>query len=243
MSGSIYENMRVSRRQFKYAVRRLKRCNDQIQNEKFISGIIKSGRNIFDEVRKFRGSNLTVSSRIDEEVGARNIAEHFASRYKALYNTVENGQKLDEIHQNVNNNVEKDSLGILAKINENLVNQAIKKLKPNKRDALYDTSSDCYINGPNNLRRHITNLVRMFLSHGTIPKFVLVCNLIPLVKDGLGDITSSENYRAIAGGCLLLKILDIVILLLEGEKLEFSELQFAYQSLYNSLLMVCNCCN
>ena len=101
MSGSIYENMRVSRRQFKYAVRRLKRCNDQIQNEKFISGIIKSGRNIFDEVRKFRGSNLTVSSRIDEEVGASNIAEHFATRYKALYKNVENGQKLDEIHQNL----------------------------------------------------------------------------------------------------------------------------------------------
>ena len=62
----------------------------------------------------------------------------------------------------------------------------------------------------------------------------------PIVKDGLGDITSSENYRAIAGGCLLLKILDLVILLLEGDKLQFSELQFAYQS--STSTTVCSWC-
>ena len=50
------------------------------------------------------------------------------------------------------------------------------------------------------------------------------------MKDNFGDITSSDNYRAIAGGCLILKLLDIFILLLEGDKLSFSELQFAYQA-------------
>ena len=66
--------------------------------------------------------------------------------------------------------------------------------------------------------------------HGSVPKLLLMCSLFPLVKNKLGDITSSDNYRAIAGGSLLLKIIDIVILLLEGHKLGFSELQFAYQA-------------
>ena len=44
------------------------------------------------------------------------------------------------------------------------------------------------------------------------------------------ETTSSDNYRAIAGGSLLLKILDLVIIMLEGSKLGFSELQFAYQA-------------
>ena len=57
-----------------------------------------------------------------------------------------------------------------------------------------------------------------------------MCTLLPLVKDKFGNITCSNNYRAIASGCLLLKLLDIVILLLEGDKLSFSELQFAYQA-------------
>ena len=75
----------------------------------------------------------------------------------------------------------------------------------------------------------ITNLLKIFLAHGFIPQVTLLCTLLPLVKDGLGDITISDNYRAIAGGCLLLKIIDLVVLLLEGDKLNFDSLQFAYQ--------------
>ena len=61
--------------------------------------------------------------------------------------------------------------------------------------------------------------------------FILLCTLLPLVKDKFGDITRSTNYRAIAGGCLMLKLLDIVILILEGDKLTFSELQFSIKSI------------
>ena len=61
-------------------------------------------------------------------------------------------------------------------------------------------------------------LIKSFISHGSVPHFVLLCTLLPLVKDNLGDITSSTKYRAIASGNLLLKLLDIVILLLEGDK-------------------------
>ena len=50
------------------------------------------------------------------------------------------------------------------------------------------------------------------------------------MKDKLGDITVSDNYRAIASGCLLLKLIDLVVLRLEGEKLGFDEMQFAYQA-------------
>ena len=52
---------------------------------------------------------------------------------------------------------------------------------------------------------------------------------MPLVKDNLGDTSSSSNYRAIAGGCLILKLMDLVILILEGDKLTYDCMQFAYQ--------------
>jgi hypothetical protein len=71
--------------------------------------------------------------------------------------------------------------------------------------------------------------LRSFLTHGLVPDFVVVCTLLPLVKDNRGDITMSDNYRAIASGSLLLKLLDIVILLLEGDKLHYDELQFGVQ--------------
>ena len=82
---------------------------------------------------------------------------------------------------------------------------------------------------PPALIQHLANLVKSFVIHGTVPAFLLLCTLLPLVKDNLGDSTSSQNYRAIASGSLVLKLIDIVILLLEGEKLACDKLQFGFQ--------------
>ena len=59
--------------------------------------------------------------------------------------------------------------------------------------------------------------------------YLLLATLVPIVKDRLGDINSSKNYRLIAMSSLILKILDWVILLLFGQHLGLDELQFAYQ--------------
>ena len=82
---------------------------------------------------------------------------------------------------------------------------------------------------PDSLVQHLTNLIRVFVLHGFVPNLILICTLLPLVKDNLADITSSDNYRAIASGSLLLKLSDIVILLLEGDKLQTDQLQFGFQ--------------
>ena len=95
---------------------------------------------------------------------------------------------------------------------------------------MFDIQSDCIINGLPELISHLTSLVRTFILHGSVPYFILLCTLLPLVKDNLGDSTSSENYRAIASGSLLLKLLDLVILILEGDKLICDPLQFGFQS-------------
>ena len=223
----MYEN---SKKEYKYAVRRLKRCNDVIQENKFIAGIVNENKNIFKEIRKLRGKSNTVSSRIDSVVGSADIAEHFAGTYSNLYNRVENGQKLDEIGHTLEIAIADSSKLELSRIDDALINKALAKLKSNKRDAEFDIISDCYTNGPTELATHLKNLLKACLTHGSVPEILLMCSLTPLVKNKFGDITSSDNYRAIAGGSLLLKLIDIVILLLTGDKLGFSELQFAYQA-------------
>ena len=57
----------------------------------------------------------------------------------------------------------------------------------------------------------------------------MVSTLIPLVKDKLGDMTSSSNYRSIALSSLILKIFDWVVLLLYGDELWTDDLQFGFQ--------------
>ena len=89
--------------------------------------------------------------------------------------------------------------------------------------------SDCFTSGPDALVVHLTNLLRSFIVHGMVPLFVLTCTLLPLVKDNLADITTSDKYRAIASGSILLKLLDIVIMILKGNKLQCDQLQFGFQ--------------
>ena len=185
--------------------------------------------NVFEEIKKFRRISRNFSSRIDNKVGANAIANQFASIYENLYNRVELDNEFYLLQENIALGVNEESQKRLEQVNEALVRKAVDLLKPNNRDALYDMSSDYYKNAPPELISHLTNLIKIYLTHGYVPHVILLCSLIPIVKDNLGDITSSENYRAIAGGCLLLKLIDLVIILLEGDKLSFDCMQFAYQ--------------
>ena len=67
------------------------------------------------------------------------------------------------------------------------------------------------------------------LVHGHVTQFLLLATLVPLIKDKLGELNSSKNYRTIAISSLILKLLDWIILLLFGAKLGIDDLQFAYQ--------------
>ena len=115
------------------------------------------------------------------------------------------------------------------RITEGVVKQGLHRMKSNKNDSVYDFQSDCLINGPQEIVSHLTNLIRTFVSHGEVPPSILICTLLPLVKDNLGELTKSDNYRAIAAGSQILKLLDIVIIILEGDKLGVDQLQFGFQ--------------
>ena len=66
--------------------------------------------------------------------------------------------------------------------------------------------------------------------HAHVTDFLLTSMLVPIIKDKLGDITSSDNYRSIAISSLVMKLFDLVIIRLFKENLYFDELQFGYQA-------------
>ena len=125
--------------------------------------ILRGGVNIFAEIRKFRGSSRAVSSRIDDEIGADNIACHFAGIYSQLYNRADNGQALDDAHHHILQGVDQGGLAQVDRINKELVSKALKMMKTGKNDALFDFQSDCLVNGPQELLDHITNLLKKCL--------------------------------------------------------------------------------
>ena len=58
---------------------------------------------------------------------------------------------------------------------------------------------------------------------------MLLSTLVPIIKDKLGSINVSKNYRSVCITSLILKQFDWITINLFGEVLGFHDLQFAYQ--------------
>ena len=78
-------------------------------------------------------------------------------------------------------------------MNHQTVKDALMKLKSGKSDVMFQFGSDCLINGTNSLIYHVITLFKWFFRTGRIPPFLLMCTLVPIIKDNLGDISSSDN--------------------------------------------------
>ena len=76
------------------------------------------------------------------------------------------------------------------------------------------------------------SILQIYSEHSSFMVQLLSSCFFVLVKDNLGDLSSSDNYnRAIAKSSLILKLFDWIVLLTQGEKLSSDELQFGYQKL------------
>ena len=182
----LFTNMKSSKAQYKYAIRRVKKSAEFAQNNAFLSQILdkKSSGNLYSEIKKFRKERKTLSSRIDDNVGNKQIANHFANKYQSLYSKCELGPNFEELKNNIEGNLSDHNYDEICAIDEDLATEALGKMKGGKNDVMFSFSSDCIINGPPLLEMHLANLFRVFLVHGQVADILLLCSFIPIVKDG-----------------------------------------------------------
>ena len=169
----------------------------------------------------------SVATCIDDE--SEDIPNYFASIYKDLYNSVKDNVEVEDIRMSICRRIKKSCLEEVIKVTPEVVRRAASHLRTNKSDPAYNYSSDCFENAPDVFYQHLSDIFQEFLIHGHVSSILLISTLVPLVKDKLGDICVSSNYRSIALSSLVLKIFDWVIILLYGDKLNLDSLQFGYQ--------------
>ena len=122
------------------------------------------------------------------------------------------------------------SLVDVLKVTPDVVKEAAQKLKSGKNDPFFSFSSDCLKNAPSVLYTKLTSLLQGFLIHGHVTLVLLLATLVPIIKDKLGSINVSKNYRSIAISSLILKLIDWVFLILFGTSFRLNDFQFAYQA-------------
>ena len=84
----------------------------------FVQSLANGGHNIFDEIKKFRGKVKTTSATVDGEVGAKNIAQHFAYKYNNLYSKVVLDKEFEDMCDQINEAAYKSDVSMINKINE-----------------------------------------------------------------------------------------------------------------------------
>ena len=93
------------------------------------------------------------------------------------------------------------------KVTPYVIKEAAKKLSENKSDPVYSFSSDCLINGTDQLFKQLSTVFKVFLIHGHFTLFLLLATLVPIIKDKSGSVSTSKNYRSIAISSLTLNSL------------------------------------
>ena len=122
------------------------------------------------------------------------------------------------------------SLKDLLKVTPKVVKEASHKLKSGKSDPVYSFSSDCFKNASDSIFEKLSVIIHSFLVHGHVTQILLLATLVPIIKDKLGSINVSKNYRSIAISSILLKLIDWIFIILFGSTLGLNDFQYAYQA-------------
>ena len=229
--------MKKTKNTFHYQIRRCRRVEEFIKDLKIIENCLESDGDLLNEIKKQRSSGAEDDVTIDGASG-KDIPNEFAEVYKELYNRENDEAEVNSILNNINLELNENSLNDVNKINTITIKEALSKVKPNKSDPSWDFSLDFLKHGPEILWKHLELMIKSFLIHGHVSSMLLLATLVPIVKDKLGDLCSSSNYRSIALSSVILKLIDWLIINIFGHILKLDDFQFGFQQ--NSSTSLCS---
>ena len=226
MNTTLHQLMKKTRNLYHYAIRKCKRATESIKKDKLLNSCLAGKNNIFDEIRKMRRVKSNAPSSID---GNDQPAKRFAEVYETLYNSTNDTGMTKLMLDKVEREIDDKSLQDVDLVTLEVIEEVVKEIRPNKNDPVFSFNSDCIKRAPTSLFQHLANFIKSFLIHGHVSNILLVATIIPLIKNKLGDMECSDNYRSIALSSVVLKIFDWIVTTLFGKLLKLDELQFSYQ--------------
>ena len=190
INNELHQIMKKCRNEYHYQVKKVIKAQNEIKRSKLLSCLIDEGSSdIFNVVKKLRKSAPSVASVIDGK--SSKVENHFSSIYQSLYNSVNDQDEVDNILKNVHENICQDDIKDVRKVTPSIVKEAVAHLQNGKSDPVYDFSSDSLKNAPDCLYRHLSIILQLLLTHSHVSLHLLLAVLVPIVKDKLGDISSS----------------------------------------------------
>ena len=228
MNTVLHTIMKSTKNRYHYQIRKCRRVEEFLINSKIIENCLENDNGLFSEMKKHRGKTVEDEVTIDGKSGDE-VPATFATIYGELFNREQDDDEISHLLDDINHNLGNSDLEEIGKINLNVVKEAVEKLKGNKSDPIWDYSTDFFKGAPDILFHHLAEVIKSFRVHGHVCQHLLLASLVPLVKDKLGDLCSSANYRSIALSSIFLKLLDWIVIICYGHLLKLDDLQFGFQ--------------
>ena len=103
--GQLFQNMKLSKNQYKYARRRCENAMYVVKRDKLVEACENGGRDFFAEIKKLRGLNKNnCTTKMDGKDTPVDIADHLGNIWDTLYNKVGSSEPLKELLDEVNIN-------------------------------------------------------------------------------------------------------------------------------------------
>ena len=202
-----------------------------------IENNVDNDTDIFEEIKKQRRNQVEEDITIDGVAGEE-IPNKFANIYQELFNREKDQEVIEKMSVDIEAGLSHLDVNEIEKINFRTIKEALGRIKSNKSDPIWDFSSDFLKEGPDLLIYHLEVMIKSFLIHGHVSEILLLATLVPIVKDKLGDLCSSKNYRSIAVSSILLKLIDWIIIICYGHLMKTDDFQFGFQE--NSSTSMCS---
>ena len=230
--GMVAQIRRTTRAKYHQAIRTAVREEKTLVKEKIAECILNNrDRDFWKEIKRIKSRYNNVPTTIDDCSNRDSIVNLFASSYKHLYSlVVSTDDEMKVIHSQIEHDLRKNNninSAFIVSIND--VAESVDGLKRAKKDGEnVMLTSDYFIHADPSLYIHIAMLISSLFSHGITVNNMKVSTIRPIPKN-VFKVCDSNNYRSIAIGSVLGKIVDRILIKRMSDYLFTSELQFGFK--------------
>ena len=229
-TGVVTDTYKRCKRKYHAAIKDLKRQQNELRNARMAESIARNNsRDLWKELNKMKPRCKVIPPQVDGNADNKSVCKLFAQKYETLLNSVPADEgKLAQIKSNLADRLSRIESSFIVTVDH--IRDAVQKLKVNKSDGNKGLISDMIIKAPLSWLQLLAKLVTSMFIHGYCPEVLCKATVTSLVKDPMGDLCDSNNYRGIALSSAINKIIDWLILTRSKESLQTSDLQFAYKA-------------
>ena len=227
--GKVYEDMRSSRTYFKTALNSCKANEKIYRNKKLLDKLRnKNYKEFWTDVHNIKKHNDPQITDIDGKCTHKDIANMFSDKYQSIFNKK---NKQEKIVNSVNMS-EKKRVKILLTFSKNDVKKCIQSL----RETIgFDKIHSKHLKfNSDSLQEFIAKLFSSFIIHNFLPSDMIKGIITPIVKNKLGNLCSSDNYRPIMNSSVFLKLFEYCLLLKIDPYISLNDRQHGFRKTYST---------